>query len=427
MDDLTAHLLHCVGKVQAALGYDPVDAEDSGARFADLLDSMGMVEFLALLAHDLDVTPTAIEEIVGRRFATVAEVAACLSAAGLAPNTVRGTPTVPEVATPLPVQARCWLGATVARLPECVQPAALLDEALQRPAGWLERHAGIRQRRIWAEQDPLAAAADAGREALERAAVLPEEVGALLVAGEAPPRLLGLAAALHHRLDLLPTAAAIEVGGACTGFLAAVRLAQGLLARPGAVLVLTVEAPSRFLAVQPGSAGEAAALFGDGAAAAVLTGQATGTEAVPLSDVVLGADGSAAGLIQVERAASGLLEVRMAGRGLAARAVRVLADLVRELCQGHGLCMADLAGVVVHGGNGRMPALLARDLGLASERVWSATPDLGNLGSASLPVAWALHESRHRGPVAWVAVGAGLTWAGMLSGDNAGSGGDVCG
>jgi 3-oxoacyl-[acyl-carrier-protein] synthase-3 len=240
-------------------------------------------------------------------------------------------------------------------------------------------------------------------------------VGALLVASEAPPQLLGLAAALHHCLGLRPETAALEVGGACTGFLAAVRLAQGLLARLDAVLVLAVEAPSRFLTVRPGPAGEAAALFGDAAAAAVLSSQAAGTYAVALTEVLLGADGSSAGLLRVERAASGLLELHMEGQALASRAVRAMADHVREAAGRHGLAVEELAGVVAHGGNGRMPALVARQLEVPADRVWSATPEAGNLGAAALPVAWAVREPRPRGSVVWTAAGAGLTWAAAYS------------
>jgi 3-oxoacyl-[acyl-carrier-protein] synthase III len=56
---------------------------------------------------------------------------------------------------------------------------------------------------------------------LQEARLLEEEVGALLVTSEAPPLLSGLAAAVHHRLGLRPQTPALEVGGACTGFLAA--------------------------------------------------------------------------------------------------------------------------------------------------------------------------------------------------------------
>src|SRR5205085_2412560 len=110
---------------------------------------------------------------------------------------------------------------TVACLPETIQLAASINATLFRPPGWLESHAGIHQRRIWADQDPLSAAVQAGRQCLERAELLIEEIGALLVTAEAPPLLTGLAAALHHRLDLRPSTVALEVGGACTGFLAA--------------------------------------------------------------------------------------------------------------------------------------------------------------------------------------------------------------
>ena len=50
------------------------------------------------------------------------------------------------------------------------------------------------------------------------------------------------------------------------------------------------------------------------------------------------------------------------------------------------------------------------------ERVWSTTAETGNLGSASLPVAWASHPSPPTGPVIWTAVGAGLTWGAALLG-----------
>jgi 3-oxoacyl-[acyl-carrier-protein] synthase-3 len=293
--------------------------------------------------------------------------------------------------------------------------AEAISESLRRPAGWLESRAGIRGRRRWADQDPLAAAASAGRECLERAGVPAAAVGAVLVTGEAPPMLTGLAPALHHRLRLRSAAAAVEVGGACTGFLAAVRLAQGMFPGTGAVLIIAVEAPSRYLVTGPGPSGEAAALFGDGAAAALLTPRPAHGDAVALAEVMLGADGSAADLLRVERSLCGVPELHMDGPVLAGRAVRVMARAVRDLGTRHGVAVAGLRGVVAHGGNGRMPALLARQLGLPTERVWSETPTTGNLGAASLPAAWAARPPE-KGPVAWVAFGAGITWAATVTG-----------
>jgi 3-oxoacyl-[acyl-carrier-protein] synthase III len=137
---------------------------------------------------------------------------------------------------------------------------------------------------------------------------------------------------------------------------------------------------------------------------------------VPLVAVTLGVDGSAAQLLQIERGTEGVIELRMDGGPLASRAVQTMAQAVRHLAQDHGVAVTDLAAVIAHGGNGRLPALLARQLGLPSDRVWSETPQTGNLGSASLPVAWAARQPSLPRPVAWAAVGAGLTWAAALTG-----------
>src|SRR5439155_9366000 len=116
------------------------------------------------------VTVAAIEECVGHRFGTVAELAARLDAVGWVPSRKSEQTSCLAASTagaPAEPPCRSWLAATAARLPETIQSAAVINEALQRPAGWLERHAGIEQRRIWAQEDPLAAAAEAGRACLD--------------------------------------------------------------------------------------------------------------------------------------------------------------------------------------------------------------------------------------------------------------------
>src|SRR5207237_1147710 len=122
-----------------------------------------------------------------------------------------------------------WLAATTACLPDKIQSAAEINNILGRPPGWLESHAGIKQRRVWGSQDAVAAAYEAARECLSRVGLTASEVGALLVTGEAPPMPIGLAAALHHQLGLSFEATALEVGGACTGFLAAWSMATRML------------------------------------------------------------------------------------------------------------------------------------------------------------------------------------------------------
>jgi 3-oxoacyl-[acyl-carrier-protein] synthase-3 len=412
LPDLTAHLLRRLREVQENLGLE-ARADGPDVRFAEAVDSMGLVEFVGLVADDCGVAPEAVELAAGRRFGTVGELAKALSAAGLTPCRAEVGP-APADRQMRTGEAATWLLGTAVGLPATRQLASDLDALLGRPSGWLERHAGIRRRAVWAGEDALEVAARTGRDCLERAGLRPGSVGALLVTSEAPPVLTGLAAALHYRLGLPPQVAALEVGGACTGVLAALWLAQRLLAATGAVLVLAVEAHSQWLAVRPGPAGEAAALFGDGAAACVL-GRAAAPGPVPIRDVIVGTDGGLGRLLGVRHDSPAGVEVRMDGPALASRTVRSMADGVRATCARHGLSPERLGAVVAHGGNGRLPGILARQLGVASERVWSETAETGNLGSASLPVAWAA-RGPVPGPVVWTAVGAGVQWGAALLG-----------
>jgi 3-oxoacyl-[acyl-carrier-protein] synthase-3 len=386
---------------------------EAAARFADVLDSMGFVEFLTLVAEDCGVPVETIEQATGRRYGTVAEMTTALAAAGLRP--VGHYQATAEMRTE-PVRSvlpQAWLSATTMGLPIRRQSASAINALLRRPRCWLEDHAGIEARCLWDGEDALEVAARAGRAALQKAGLSAGDSIALLVTSEAPPLPIGLGAALHHRLGLPPGAAAIELGGTCTGFLTALWTAQRLLVDTDAVLILAIEAPSHWLSVRPGAAGEAAALFGDASAACVLTAHPTTRDALCLRDILLATDGAAGALLHVERESGGM-EIHMDGIPLAQRTVRTMADTVRQMSQRHRLRPEQLAAVVAHGGNGRMPALLARRLGLPVECVWSETSRTGNLGSASLPIAWASHTEPAHGPTIWTAAGAGLQWGAAL-------------
>src|SRR5262249_29849492 len=95
LEGLTTHLLQRLRQVPAGLGLDPEDVDDAGARFADLLDSMGLVESVTVLAEDCGVTPGQIERCTDRRFGTVAELAAAMQSAGLLPGGGRATASAP--------------------------------------------------------------------------------------------------------------------------------------------------------------------------------------------------------------------------------------------------------------------------------------------------------------------------------------------
>jgi len=383
---------------------------DPDAPFADLVDSMGLVEFVGLLASDCGVRPEAIEQAVDRRFSTLTELARALHAAGILPRQAK-MPGTTQAGGKVG-KATAWLAAPKVVLPREVQAAALLDGLLNRPPGWLEQHAGITSRRVWASEDALAATAAAGLSCLEENAVGVHELAALLVTSEASPRPLGLAAALHARMNVPAHIPALEVGGACTGLLHCLWLGQQLV-RPGAaVLIAAVEAPSSWLEVRPGPEGEVAVLFGDGAGICLLTAAPT-PGGWPMHNLVLGSDGRAGDLVRLRVENRGPV-VEMDGQALALRAVQQLVAAVEQVSAMHGLKPADLDSLLIHAGNGRLPALVARRLDVPVERVHSTTAWTGNLGSVSLVAALAHHPPRL--PAVCAAVGAGLCWGAMLLG-----------
>src|SRR3954447_17780125 len=83
--ELTDHLLMRLREVQQRLGGD-VDAT-ALTPFAEAADSMGLVEFVGVVAADCGVKPEAVEEVAQRRFGTITELAAAMYAARMLPRT----------------------------------------------------------------------------------------------------------------------------------------------------------------------------------------------------------------------------------------------------------------------------------------------------------------------------------------------------
>ena len=78
LEELLEHFLNRLRQVQHALGQEQVADGDFDTLLGEQLDSMGLVEFTALLADDCGVAAEAIENSVGKQFGTVRELAAAL-------------------------------------------------------------------------------------------------------------------------------------------------------------------------------------------------------------------------------------------------------------------------------------------------------------------------------------------------------------
>lgn len=274
-------------------------------------------------------------------------------------------------------------------------------------ADWIERRTGIRERRHLAAHERVSGlAAAAGRAALDDAGLPAGAVDLIVVATFTADELMPGAAPLVAS-ELGSTAAALDVNGACAGFLHALDLAAGAIGarRAEHVLVIGADAASRLLDHDDR---RTAGLFGDGAGAVVLSaGRGT------VAPFVLRSAGAHARLIEATRAES---VIRMDGHETFLLATASLCSSTVDACAAAGVELGDIDRFVFHQANRRILAAVTERLELQGERVVDAIADVGNTSAASIPLALTAQRPRAGERVLLGAVGAGLVFgAGVLT------------
>jgi 3-oxoacyl-[acyl-carrier-protein] synthase-3 len=293
-------------------------------------------------------------------------------------------------------------------LPQTVVPNAEISARLGVDDDWIVRRTGIRSRRIAAADERLEThATRAARTALDRAGVDAEEVDLVVVATTTADELLPNAAPLvAHELGAL-RAGAFDVGAACTGFLSALAVAAGQIDADRADCVVVVGADFMSRITDPDDRATAA-VFADGAGAVVLV---PSPDSARIGPVVLGADGSGAEHIYVERAEA---LIRMRGHETFREAVARLAEATVEAAALAGVGLDEIDLFVYHQANGRILGAVGERLGLRPERVVDCIGEYGNTSAATLPLALAFSEDRGLlsvgDRVLLGAFGAGFTW-----------------
>jgi 3-oxoacyl-[acyl-carrier-protein] synthase-3 len=311
-------------------------------------------------------------------------------------------------------------------VPERRLTNAELEQRVDTTDAWIVERTGIRERRVAAPTDTTASLAiEAGTAAIKHAGIPPDAVDLLIVATATPEQPIPHTGAfVGEGLGL--RCGSFDLGAGCAGFVYMLVAGSSLLTAGGLdhVLVVGAETLSRLIDPEDRST---FVLFGDGAAAAVLSRSPDDGPGVLAWD--LGCDGSAAGLLEIraggsrmpatpETIAAGEQYLKMQGQEVFRRAVRAVVDSARMTLDRAGVTAAEVAWFVPHQANIRIIESAASRLGISKERTIVNIERYGNTSAASIPLA--LAEAADDGRVGdgdlvlMSGFGAGMTWASAL-------------
>lgn len=323
-------------------------------------------------------------------------------------------------------QVHSLIVGTGSATPDRVLTNADLERMVETSDEWIVTRTGIRERRIAAPDEATSdLAAAAARPALEAAGLAPADVELIVVATATPDMLFpSTACVVQSRLGAR-RAAAFDLLAACSGYLYALQVADGLL-RSGVyrnALVIGAETLSKVLDFTDRNT---CVIFGDAAGASVLVPRA-GDRGILSTHVH--ADGTGGELIRIPAGGSRMPAsaetvarrdhcIKMRGNETYKIAVRRMEETVLEALEANRVRPGDVDLVVPHQANLRIIEAVMARLGLPMEKAVLTIERYGNTSAACIPMAldFAVREGRLKegNLVLMVAFGGGLTWGSAL-------------
>ncbi len=314
----------------------------------------------------------------------------------------------------------CIVGTGQA-LPEQVLSNAALAQTLGVSDDWIKERTGISERRILSATETTSdLAAEAARQALTSAQLLPTAIDCVICATVTPDRPMpSLAAEVLGKLGA--RCAAFDVAAACAGFVYALSVADAFV-RAGQfrrVLVIGAEALSRVVDWKDRNT---SVLFADGAGAVVLA-PSDGDQGI-LSTHLFG-DGAESDLLHIpaggarEPASLKSVEqvrhtIEMNGPLVFLHAVKNLVSAGKETLAANRLSASDIDWVIAHQANRRVLEAVADRLEIGFDRFLLNIDRVGNTSAASIPMVLddAVRSNRLRSGdrILLAALGSGLVW-----------------
>jgi 3-oxoacyl-[acyl-carrier-protein] synthase-3 len=306
-----------------------------------------------------------------------------------------------------------------AYLPEDVVTNAELAKVVDTSDDWIVERTGIHARhRAAPDQAASDLAVEAARKALAAAGRTAADLDLIIVATTTPDLTFPATAAIVQRKLGAPIGIAFDVQAVCSGFVYALSVADGFVARGLAKCALVIGAETMTRLMDWTDRGTCV-LFGDGAGAVVVEpGEGRGD----ISDrgllgFALRCDGTKQDLLYVDGGPSttGTVgKLRMQGNQVFRHAVINISEAVVAAAKAAKVELSDIDWFIPHQANQRILAGVAHRLGIDETRVISTVAFHANTSAASIPLAWATAVADGRikpGQLLLLeAMGGGLTW-----------------
>jgi len=304
-------------------------------------------------------------------------------------------------------------------LPEQVVTNADLTKVVDTSDEWIIERTGIRQRHKARDDEPTSdLALKAAERALADAGKTAADVDLIIVATTTPDQTFPATAAIVQRKLGAPVGIAFDVQAVCSGFVYALSVADGFVARGQAKCALVIGA-EEMTKLMDWTDRTTCVLFGDGAGAFVLEpgeGQGTKDDRGVLG-FALRCEGAKSDMLYVDGgpATTGTVgHLRMLGNQVFRHAVVNIAEAITAAAQVAGVDIPEIDWFVPHQANQRIIKGVGDRLGLDEGKVISTVAMHANTSAASIPLAMdvAIKDGRiKKGDLVLVeAMGGGLTW-----------------
>jgi len=284
---------------------------------------------------------------------------------------------------------------------------------------WIVERTGIRQRHQARDDEPVSdLAVAAARRALEAAGRKPEDVDLIVVATTTADLTFPAVATIVQRKLGCPVGVAFDIQAVCSGFVYALSVADGFVARDRSKCALVIGAETMTRLMDWTDRGTCV-LFGDGAGAVVMepvAGEGT-TEDRGLLGFALRADGTKQELLFVDGGPSTNGQVgklRMQGNQVFRHAVVNISEAITAAAEDAGIDVASVDWFVPHQANLRILQGVAKRVGIDEDKVITTLDKHANTSAASIPLA--LDQGVRDGRIKpgdlllLEAMGGGLTW-----------------